>query len=423
MKYNLKFLALLTLLLTSGLVSKAQFKLTGEYRPLSELRHGYKTLAIEDAEPAFLISQRARLNAEFTSTRYKFGLSIQDVRIWGSTVQQNVSDNFTSVHQAWGEVLINEAWSLKVGRQELTYDDGRLFGNANWLQQGRSHDLALLKYSAKNLQGHLGLAFNQDKDQLTGTIYTLNNYKAMQFLWLHKDFENLGISLITVNNGIQYEDPDTSKLDYKVVYSQTFGARGTMKSGDFNFAAAAYSQIGKDYSNKDLSAFYLNLEAGYTSKSNLKTALGVEILSGTDLDKMTKDDNNKSFAPLFTTGHKFNGSMDYFYAGNHLNSVGLNNVYAKISKKSGKVTIGADLHGFFSNAKIISANEEYENYLGTEIDAWAEYQIEESLILSGGYSMMFASDSMKILKKITAETGTQYWGWVMLTFKPVFIKG
>jgi len=115
--------------------------------------------------------------------------------------------------------------------------------------------------------------------------------------------------------------------------------------------------------------------------------------------------------------------MDYFYAGNHLNSVGLNNVYAKISKKSGKVTIGADLHGFFSNAKIISANEEYENYLGTEIDAWAEYQIEESLILSGGYSMMFASDSMKILKKITAETGTQYWGWVMLTFKPVFIKG
>jgi hypothetical protein len=423
MKYNLKFLLLLSFLLTSGLVSKAQFNLTGEYRPLSELRHGYKTLAIEDAEPAFLISQRARLNAEFTNTRYKFGLSLQDVRIWGNTTQNNLSDDFFSVHQAWGEVLINEAWSVKVGRQELTYDDGRLFGNANWLQQARSHDLALLKYSAKNLQGHLGLAFNQDKDQLTGTIYTLNNYKAMQFLWLHKDFKNFGISLITINNGIQYEDPDTLKLDYKVVYSQTFGARGTMKYGDFNFAAAAYSQIGNDNSNKDLSAFYLNLEAGHTLKSNLKTALGVEIMSGTDQDKMTSEDKNYSFSTLYTSGHKFNGHLDYFYAGNHQNSVGLNNVYAKISKKTGKLTVGVDLHAFLSNAKIVSSNEEYNSYLGTEFDSWVEYQIDESLMLSGGYSMMFATDSMKIVKKVTAETGTQYWGWVMLTFKPVFIKG
>lgn len=423
MKLFAKGLILIVFLSVIQLNVSAQLHLNAEYRPLTELRHGYKSPVNKEADAAFLTSHRARLNAEYNAARFNLGLSIQDVRVWGNTTQLNTSDNLTSFHQAWAEVLVNKEWSVKLGRQELNYDDGRLFGNVNWLQQARSHDLALLKYTGNGLKAHLGLAFNQEKDQLTGTLYMLNNYKAMQFLWLNKNFGNTGVSVYLINNGYQYENPDTAKLDYSVNYTQTIGARASHKAGNLTLAGAVYGQTGKDQSGREVSAYYLNLEAAYVVSSNLRGTLGAEILSGTDADHNTIKDDNKSFTPLYGTAHKFNGHMDYFYAANHFNNVGLNDVYLKITQKSGKLLLGADLHAFMANASVFDLNgTKMEKYLGTEIDAWAEFQIDEAVLLSGGYSMMFATDAMKAVKKVSGDIGTQYWGWVMLTFKPNLLK-
>jgi hypothetical protein len=35
---------------------------------------------------------------------------------------------------------LTEAFSMKLGRQEVIYDNSRIFGNVDWAQQGRSHD-------------------------------------------------------------------------------------------------------------------------------------------------------------------------------------------------------------------------------------------------------------------------------------------
>ena len=35
---------------------------------------------------------------------------------------------------------MNEKFAFKVGRQEINYDDARIFGNVDWAMQARSHD-------------------------------------------------------------------------------------------------------------------------------------------------------------------------------------------------------------------------------------------------------------------------------------------
>jgi len=62
---------------------QAQFKLSAELRPRVEIRHGYKTLANPSSEAAAFVSQRSRLNFEYSRKKYEIKLSLQDVRVWG----------------------------------------------------------------------------------------------------------------------------------------------------------------------------------------------------------------------------------------------------------------------------------------------------------------------------------------------------
>ncbi len=57
------------------------------------------------------------------------------------------------------------------------YDDSRLLGNLDWLQQARHHDAIVLKFLNKGWQADLGAAFNQNTDAFNynGTYYTPAN--------------------------------------------------------------------------------------------------------------------------------------------------------------------------------------------------------------------------------------------------------
>jgi Alginate export len=175
-------------------VTTAQLSLTGQYRARAEWRDGVGNLTQKGSHAAAFISQRARINIGYKTNRVAFGLALQDVRVWGqdaSTIS-NADGNRLMVHEAWAELTIAnhadssirfrllEQLSLKLGRQELNYDDARLIGNLDWLQQGRRHDMALLKLSHKGLQGEIGFAFNQNTDAFgyNGTGYVPANIPA-----------------------------------------------------------------------------------------------------------------------------------------------------------------------------------------------------------------------------------------------------
>ncbi|MBK9225142.1 MAG: alginate export family protein [Flavobacterium sp.] len=127
-------------------------------------------------------TQRARLNIGFTGYRFKIYTSLQDVRVWGqdaSTNNRTTAENNNGVmfHEAWAEIMLIDTlskiktYALKIGRQEISYDDQKVLGSLDWLQQGRRHDAIVLKYANKGWVFDFGVAFNQNKELKSGTIY------------------------------------------------------------------------------------------------------------------------------------------------------------------------------------------------------------------------------------------------------------
>lgn len=421
-------------------------KIDGEIRPRAEFRNGYKTLPPDGAEAAFAISQRTRLNAFYGNKLFKAYVSAQDIRVWGDVKQlDNGASNKFGIHQAWGEFFFTEKFSMKLGRQELNYDDARILGNVAWAQQARAHDVGLFKYESSNFKAHLGLAFNQKQEVLFGTEYQgIANYKAMQFLWLQGKIGESGLSFLLLNNGVEVlskAGTDTQDPEYKTIYSQTIGARFTPSLGPVQLAVAAYYQMGKlNNDSTDLSAIYLALEAGFAPTETTGIAVGFEYLSGTSLkDKIEEPQKLKSFNPLYGTNHKFNGHMDYFFVGNHANDVGLLDIYGTFKAKFGKKWgIFLTPHYFMAAADVYKMKsttletksdfneDDYENLskgLGIEIDFGLSYVPQKNMNFKLGISEMFGTETLGHIKGYSSaddfkKNGT--WAYLMFTFKPNF---
>ena len=400
--------------LLMGTATFSQVQISAELRPRTEYNHGYKSLASDDQNPAFLTTQRTRLNLDYKNEVFMMKVVFQDVRLWGSESQLTTNGNNVSyIHQGWAEWFMSTNWSLKAGRQEVAYDDHRIFGSVDWAQQARAHDMAILKYTG-DISAHLGIAYhNTSKDD---NIYTEPDaYKALQFLWLNRKTDSYSGSFLFLNNGKPYWK-DAAETEQGIRYSQTVGGHLKTNIESFTLAGNLYFQFGKDAGGKDLSAMNFSIDAMYKASETANIGAGYELLSGTE--DYQNADKNKSFTPFYGTNHKFNGFMDYFYVGNHANSVGLHDVYLKGNIKPGKIKFNAALH-FFSAHKNINAD--VNKSLGTELDFWCGYNHKGMVNLDFGYSHLFASEGMEALKG-GDKGATHNWAWVMLTFKPVLYK-
>ena len=413
-----KHIVCFTIALLMALNSYAQqFDLSAELRPRYENKHGFGTLLDTDKDGSNFISQRTRLNFGFINEKMKFKVVFQNVRVWGDVSTLSSDDNATALHEAWGEYMVNSKVSFKFGRQEIIYDDHRIFGNVGWAQQARSHDAFLFKYMPNsNNKIDVGFALNADSQSSVDNLYSnAAGYKAFQYAWYHGDFNNIGLSFLMLNTGIEYlENEGLSDEDQTIDYMQTVGPRLTYNSRDFNANASAYFQMGKSL-NMDVSASYYSGNVGYKINDNFNVGVGIEYLSGKDMDDT--DSEIKSFAPLFGTNHKFNGWMDYFYVGNHANNVGLSDINASIAYKKNKFSAKIIPHIFSAANDVFDGSEKMDNSLGTEIDLTIGYQLAKDITINAGYSKMYATDTMEIIKGGDKDENNS-WAWVMFTFKP-----
>ncbi len=109
--------------------------------------------------------------------------------------------------------------------------------------------------------------------------------------------------------------------------------------------------------------------------------------------------------------------MDYFYVGNHGGSVGLTDINATIAYKKNKFSAKLIPHFFSAAADVYDGTNKMDSGLGTEIDLTIGYKLSDNIVLSAGYSKMFATDSMEVLKGGDKDENNS-WGWAMFTFKP-----
>ena len=415
---------ILGLMLLCFQLTKAQFTLDGEFRPRTEYRHGFGSLIPDAAEAGFGISTRVRLNTSYMTDNYRVYVSLQDIMVWGENRQILPYDqnNSFAVFQAWAEIKLGENISTKIGRQVLSYDDQRILGGLDWAQQGRNHDAALIKYKKDNFILDVALAFNQDYSHPTGfvsagTAYNTTgffSYKTMQMLYMKQKWEKMTGSLLLMNNGFQ--EFDAANNADGVSNLQTLGTHLNYKNGSFGVAANAYLQSGQRQGAVDVKgAYLLGLDFSYKVSPKVGLGAGLESISGNDGGA----GETGAFFPLYGTNHKFNGFMDYFYVGNHANSIGLVDLHVsanfKLNKSSSLMVKALNFRGEQALAS-------GEKSLGTEIDLVYKKKFKGyALVL--GYSQMFANDGMYELKGITesAAAGLQNWAWAMLVIKPKFL--
>lgn len=409
--FNKAFYAITLLLLSVYSINAQQLEVNSDLRIRLENRNGYGTLKPTTENAATFISQRARIQFDYTNDKIKLRFSPQNVRTWGDVATTSKNDINNSFHEAYGEIKMNEKVAFKVGRQELNYDDARILGNVDWTMQARSHDAFLLKISpnAKN-NIHLGLALNANKESNFQENYLVPQYKSLQYLWYHGDFKNIGLSVLALNNGMAYLDG----TEEKTAYSQTIGPRFTFKKDKLTIDASTYFQTGKIGDNT-VNANYFAVNFNYKAVNTFQIGLGFERLSGKNQDDTSTD--VKSFNPLYGTNHKFNGYMDYFYVGNHNNSVGLTDLFATFIYEKDKLSLKITPHYFASAASIYKAGIKQDNYLGTELDFTLGYKLYENVTIDAGFSQMFASTSMEILKGGDKSNGNN-WAYLGLKINP-----
>ncbi|MFB9054343.1 alginate export family protein [Formosa undariae] len=404
----------------------AQFSIDGELRPRTEFRHGYGTLIADDADPGFGISTRARVNLGYKKETYEIYIGVQDVFVWGENRQLLIEDanNSLSLFQAWAKLKLNENWSTKLGRQVIAYDDQRILGGVDWTQQGRNHDAVLIQLGKESLKFDAGFAYNQDYNNPSGfqntdnTYYTTGyfSYKTMQYGYVKNTWDAFSASFLFMNNGFQEFD-DNNKAD-GLSNLQTFGTHLVYKKANYDVASNIYLQTGNRQGDIKVNTGLLaSIDAHYKVTSKVKLGAGFEYISGKSQDESA--DETGAFFPLYGTNHKFNGYMDYFYVGNHANSIGLVDIHMNADFTLGeKSVLGVSILNF-SGAEELSSGEKS---LGTEIDLVFQHKFNEFSV-AAGYSQMFASDGMYELKGVTEDlaANSQNWVWAMLILKPKFL--
>ncbi|MCH7409516.1 alginate export family protein [Belliella sp. DSM 111904] len=423
---------ILTMLLTISFFDlQAQFNIDGQFIQRSEYRNGFGGLISKDQTPTVFTAHRARLQATYQTENLKFYMSIQDIRTWGSTPQIKATDNFLSVHEAWGEINLTENWAIKLGRQELNYDNFRFLGNLDWALQARSHDFALVKYEKNLMKLHLGGAYNQAEQTLFEQPYLIpHQYKTAQMARYENKWGKFMFSALVWNDGRYWHEVDNlgNMLEEGIRYKTTIGIP-TLKYpvGNTAFSGFYYHQVGQDITGTSVNAynFNLNIKHSFANKNVVgrqwTISASAEHLSGTS--NLTSSINN-SYQPLYGTNHIFNGYMDLFYVGGrHENTVGLEDYAIKTRfTLNPKFFIQGDYHFFRAHSQVFYLRETspplLNRYLGSEIDFTFGWLINDALSIQSGYSQFFHSDTFAYMNGENMLKSSQNWAYIMLIVRP-----
>jgi hypothetical protein len=411
-----------------------KFSLSLNFRPKLEIRDGAFRPLASNENVAALVSDRLRLNIDYS---YKNLLSIrvapQAVSVWGQANMVQGAEsvgNKLSLFETWAKLRISNSWYTQIGRQVISLDDERIFGALDWAQGGRVHDAVSVHFSKKQFEVKGFFAYNQNYKTLYGN--NLSNpagydyvptdaypHKWMQTVWASLPINDKNkITLLATNLGFQTAAVGTSAPEY---YAQTYGANYFFNGPKINAQVAGYFQGGKNAVGQKTEAFTATANIGYNIDKNWGISLGGDIISGNNIG-IAKGINN-AFNPYFSTGHKFYGFMDYYYAGNAHKGVGILDNYFKLNFKHDKgVNANLVLHQFLTPNKLIDPLKKYDRNLGQEIDLTISYKINKFVTLVGGYSLYLTTPSIKYLKNVLNANNVQQWAWVSINVTPTLFE-
>ena len=344
---------------------------------------------------------RSSLGAMFSPSENLTGfIQIQDSRIFGSEASTLSDSKNVDLHQAFFNVnnFFDLPLNLKIGRMELAYGSQRLLGSVGWSNVGRSFDGSVITLNSTPVDIDF-IAVRVNESGLVGDSLDAFLFSAYGSL---KVVDKLNIQPFVI-----FEN--TNKADFER-YTVGLNVSCKDKSKAFQQELDAAYQLGKQSATKDIAAFMVAYNLGYTFDSSLKPMLGagVDYLSGDD----GKDaDKIKVFNTLYATNHKFYGFMDYFInIPAHTFGLGLLDIHAKASfVPLQKLKVDLAYHMFSSNADYTLLDGNTSTSFGSEVDLTLSYKYDSNVNFVGGFSFFAPGD---IFKEKKGEDSSM-WTYVM----------
>lgn len=424
------FCMLLALLFS--LVLKAQevdniFSLDAQLVTRGELRTGgFKADSLDNERFSHFALGKYRITANYQRSWLEVRLSPQFSGIWG---QASAGLN---LYEGWTKMQTKKGLFVKIGRQELTYDDGRIIGNDDWTMTAPTHDVVKLGFDGESHKVHLIAAYNQNAENIDngGSYYSngIQPYKTMQTLWYHYDTPKkmFGFSLVGMNIGMQSAKEGEVDTDY---YQQLVGTYMAFRPKHWSLEGAFYYQMGKEEHGMTIDAFMASAKLNVEPNEKFNLFAGYDYLSGDEYFAVPPNgsiglvyhDKVRGFNAIFGSHHEFYGAMDFFYMSNYVGGFtpGLQNLFVGGSVKP---INGLSFNGAY-HYYAIATNLDYvnTNTLGHEVEVSTSYSFNNTVAVSAGYTFMKGSETMELLNQVS-EKRQLHWAWVMLSIKPTLFK-
>jgi hypothetical protein len=368
--------------------------------------------------------------------KLSFMISGQDARVWGQNDQQ-MPDNTTHIHEAWAMWNFLPNFNLKLGRQELKYDDQRIIAARNFSLTGITYDAALLSYDNynTNISLHLGGMINNSEQWVFLTNYIGELPKYMIFLWGSKTFNDM-ITLNAINFFDLKQRQQPFVFDPNIMYGRnTIGMNAILSSNEsFGGRIGGYYQFGSTWvnlwplanNNVDISAYSINANIWTKASEELKLSLTFDLYSGHDWSKSSG--KFTSFNRLMAAGHAHLGYMDYFTTMQLIEVDGAGIIDFSLEAEynfNDKANIHALVHNFSLHKPYIPAinavgYEELDRRLGTEVDFIFNYRVSRDLAIQTAWMFMLPTESLEVFKGTNSEFS--HYGYVSFLFTPNFFR-
>lgn len=323
-------------------------------------------------------------------------IQMRDSRVFGQ--ERDATGAFSTLadtrnldlHQGYVEIkkLFTDELTLRLGRQELSYANERLIGAVGWHNVGRSFDGGLLRLDFPALSLDL-FAMNVGEVQSYTPVamppavrYTTD--RGSDFFGAYAILRNMPDHRIDGYIFYQWDRGMTTPMQ-----RYTVGSYGRGKIGVIDYEAEVAYQFGERI-DRDVSASMLTGALGYSFPNSVlsRISIGYESLSGTPVG----DTKYKSFDPLYHTGHKFYGFMDYFISipANTMEK-GLTDLIVRATfTLSEKLTANVWLHNF-AYAESVGG----ETALGQEVDFVALFRYNKHVSFEAGVSAFLPDHLMR----------------------------
>ncbi|MNQ42142.1 hypothetical protein D3C85_558400 [compost metagenome] len=389
-----------------------QFIMDIEIRPRAEYTSNYLLPPNDSIDPYFYITQRNRISMQYAREKWLIKSDVQEIHLWD---QNNKASKVGSInfYQLFLETKF-KSFNFRLGRQSILLDNGRLFSDAPWAQQGRSHEgIRLMKYS-NHISNDFFFLFTRNYNDEFETFYSpvaSNRYKYLLMNNFHYN-SNKYFSF----NSMNIVDFLKSTTSDQMHTRATTGGRIEFKKAQWYYTLNSYLQFGKNTKGQKLFAYYLQPEVRLTLKNSI-WRLGAEIISGSSSSLST----NKSadFDVLYGVTWKFNGNMNVFTRfPTDVGGKGLVNPYLFITIPiNTKLSLRSDFHLFYNQYPLINnLDQSVSKFLGFENDFSMKYIPVRQLEINYAFSFYKSTESMEYLPKIQDENKLAFWSYLMISY-------